>query len=161
LQEIEKRIDEKMDQNKGKSNPSLIEDYVFKSGFFGNYAANSMLPVQKGIVSISENENPRASHSLQIGNKMKTFKDKNPIHSGVDRRVLETFINDQNEFVRLLEKSQNVDLSKTKASLSIPILKFSLGDTFRFIINHEIRHFIQISTILTNCAFTSPKANIA
>ena len=146
LEEIEKRIDEKIDKNKLKSN----QDYVFKSGFLGNYSANSMLPVQKGIVSISENKSPTANHSLRIGNKMKTFKDKNPIHSGVDRRVLDTFIDDQNEFMRLLEKAQQVDWNKTKVSLTLPLLKFNLGDTFRFVINHEIRHFIQIKNILSN-----------
>ena len=148
LQEIEKRIDEKMDkqQNKEKLNP--YQDYIFKSGFLGNYAANAMLPVQKGVVTISENQNPTGNHFLKIGNKMKTFKDKNPIHSGVDRKVLDTFIDDQNEFIRLLEKSKNVNLNKTKVSLSIPLLKFNLGDTFRFIINHQVRHFFQIEKLL-------------
>ncbi|PIY07494.1 MAG: hypothetical protein COZ18_17180 [Flexibacter sp. CG_4_10_14_3_um_filter_32_15] len=146
LQEIEKRIDKKMDKNKGKLNPK--QDYIFKSGWLGNYSANSMLPIQKGIVSIGESDTPKGNHFLKIGNKMKTFKDKNPIHSGVDRRVLDTFIDDQNEFIRLLEKSKNVDWNKTKASLTLPLLKFNLGDTFRFIINHEIRHFFQIEKIL-------------
>lgn len=145
LQEIEKRIDEKMDKNQGKLNPN--QDYTFKSGFLGNYSANSMLPSETG------------KKAGQI-NKMTTFKDKNPIHSGVDRRVLETFIDDQNEFIRLLEKSQHIDLNKTKAALTIPLLKFNLGDTFRFVINHQIRHFIQIQNILNSCAFVSSKVNI-
>lgn len=156
LQEIEKRIDEKTDKNKPNSN----QEYIFKSGFLGNYSANSMLPVQKGVVSIGENKNPTGNHFLKVGNKMKTFKDKNPIHSGVDRRVLETFIDDQNEFIRLLEKSKNVDLNKTKISLTLPLLKFNLGDTFRFVINHEIRHFFQIDTILSNCLLVSPKVKV-
>jgi len=88
-QEIEKRIDKKMDKNKGKLNPK--QDYIFKSGWLGNYSANSMLPIQKGIVSIGESDTPKGNHFLKIGNKMKTFKDKNPIHSGVDRRVLDTY----------------------------------------------------------------------
>ena len=136
LEEIEKRIDAKMDSNKnsGKQN---IEDYTFKSGFLGNYSANSMLPNQTG------------KKAGQI-NKMTTFKDKDPIHSGVNRKVLNTFIDDQNEFIRLLEKSRNINLNKTKASLTIPILKFNLGDTFRFVINHQIRHFLQIENILKN-----------
>ena len=160
LQEIEKRIDEKMDKTKNQSISNPIQNYVFKSGFLGNYSANSMLPVQKGIVTISENKNPTQNHFLKIGNKMKTFKDKNPIHSGVDKRVLDTFIDDQNEFIRLLEKSQYVDLNKTKVSLTLPILKFNLGDTFRFVINHQIRHFVQIETILSTCVLDSPKVKM-
>lgn len=144
LQEIEKRIDEKIDKNK----LNLIQNYDFKGGFLGNYLANSMLPIQNGIVTISENVNPNANHSLRIGNKMKAFKDKNPIHSGVNRNVLESFIADQNEFIRLLEKSKQIDLNKTKASLTLPLLKFKLGDTFHFVINHEIRHFFQIDKII-------------
>ncbi len=158
LQEIEKRIDEKMDKNQEKLNPS--QDYTFKSGFLGNYSANSMLPVQKGIVTISENKNPSENHFLKIGNKMKTFKDKNPIHSGVDKRVLDTFIDDQNEFIRLLEKSQHVNLNKVKVSITLPILKFNLGDTFRFVINHQIRHFVQIETILSTCILDSSKVKM-
>ncbi len=131
LQEIEKRIDEKMDKNKNKPN----QNYIFKSGFLGNYSANSMLP------------NATGKKAGQI-NKMTTFKDKNPINSGVNRHVLETFIDDQNEFIRILEKSKNVDWNKTKASLTLPLLKFNLGDTFRFVINHQIRHFVQIENIL-------------
>ncbi len=145
LQEIEKRIDTKITNHK-----IVNQDYIFTSSFIGNYAANSMLPVQNSIISISESENPRANHSLQIGNKMKAFRDKNPIHSGVDKRVLTTFVDDQNEFVRLLEKSKKIHLKKTKISLTIPILKLNLGDTFRFVINHQIRHFVQIDTILSN-----------
>ena len=136
LEEIEKRIDEKMDKNKKQGNEKA-GNYTFKSGFVGNYSANSMLP------------NATGKKAGQI-NKMTTFKDKDPIHSGVDRKVLETFIDDQNEFLRLLEKSKNINLNKTKASLTIPILKFNLGDTFRFVINHQIRHFLQIERILEN-----------
>lgn len=156
LQEIEKGIDAKMDKSKSNS----IENYIFKSGFLGNYSANSMLPIQKGIVTISENKSPSKNHSLKIGNKMKTFKDKNPIHSGVDKRVLDTFIDDQNEFIRLLEKSQYVNLNKVKISLTLPILKFNLGDTFRFVINHQIRHFVQIETILSTCVLDAPKGKM-
>lgn len=131
LEEIEKRIGAKMDKN----NTQNIADYTFKSGFIGNYSANSMLPVTAG------------KNAGKI-NKMTTFKDKDPIHSGVDKKVLDIFIDDQNEFIRLLEKSKNVNLNKTKTSLTIPILKFNLGDTFRFVINHQIRHFVQIENIL-------------
>ncbi|WP_291725327.1 DinB family protein [Bernardetia sp.] len=136
LEEIEKRIDAKMDTNK-KMDKKSIDNYIFKSGFLGNYSANSMLPNQTG------------KKAGQI-NKMTTFKDKDPIHSGVNRKVLETFIDDQNEFIRLLEKSKNINLNKTKVSLTIPLLKFNLGDTFRFVINHQIRHFLQIENILKN-----------
>lgn len=148
LQEIEKRMDEKMDKNKSLNKEKPNQDYIFKSGFLGNYSANSMLP------------NATGKKAGQI-NKMTTFKDKNPIHSGVDKRVLDTFIDDQHEFIRLLEKSQHVDLNKTKVSLTLPLLKFNLGDTFRFVINHEIRHFIQISTILSQCEMASPKVKMA
>ncbi len=153
VKEIEKRIDEKIEKEsktkiKNEDTLNSNKDYLYKSGFIGNYAANAMLPVQKGVITIAKSRNPTENHFLKIGNKMNTFKDKNPIHSGVDRKVLDTFISDQNEFVRLLEKSKQVNINKTKITLTIPIMKLSLGDTFRFVINHEIRHFFQIEKIL-------------
>lgn len=161
LQEIEKRIDAKMDKKKDKF--TSLQDYVFKSGFLGNYSANSMLPVQKTTDSQNEKSKATANLSLKAGkveNKMKTFKDKNPIHSGVDKRVLSVFLDDQHEFLRLLEKSKQVNLNKTKVSLTLPLLKFNLGDTFRFVINHQIRHFVQIENIKQKAKLNTQEESI-
>lgn len=102
----------------------------FKSGFLGNYFANSMLPKAKL-------------------NKMKTFKDKNPLNATLDHSVIDRFLKQQLQLLELLELSKNVSLNKVKTSISITkLIKLKLGDTFRFYINHMLRHMNQIDNIL-------------
>jgi len=104
----------------------------FKSGLLGNYFANMMLPKEKL-------------------NKMKTLKISNPIHKQLNKSVIEEFINQQNEMLELLEKAKVVDLEKTKTSISISkLIKLKLGDTFRFVIYHNLRHIKQAENILNN-----------
>ncbi len=103
---------------------------VFKSGIIGSYFVNSMLP--KGKL-----------------NKMKTFKDKNPSGSNLDINVIDRFINQQKEYLELIEKSKNINLTKTKTAISISkLIKLRLGDTFRFIIAHNERHIIQAENVI-------------
>ncbi|MPT30948.1 MAG: DinB family protein [Chryseobacterium sp.] len=102
----------------------------FKSGFLGNYFANMMLPKEKL-------------------NKMKTLKISNPINKLLDKSVIEEFISQQNKMLELLGKAKNVDLEKTKTSISISkLIKLKLGDTFRFVIYHNLRHIKQAENIL-------------
>ena len=101
----------------------------FKSGFWGNYFAKSMLPKEKL-------------------NKMKTAKDKNPVNSKLGREVIEKFISQQNEFLNLLDISKNIDLNKEKTKISITnLIKIKIGDTFKFLNNHTLRHLKQIEKI--------------
>lgn len=101
----------------------------FKSGFLGNYFAKSMLPKDKL-------------------NKMKTFKDKNPIHNALDKTVIDKFIQQQLKLIELLNQSKNVSLNKARVTTSISsLIKLKLGDTFQFLINHTLRHLKQIERI--------------
>jgi hypothetical protein len=119
LPEIRKAIE--------NSNSNNVE--YFESGFLGNYFANSMLPKEKL-------------------NKMKTFKDKNPLNSKLDRKTIDRFIDQQQNLIELLNRSRNVNLNKVKVAISISKwIKLKLGDTFRFVINHNIRHIKQIEKI--------------
>lgn len=107
-------------------NSNQKSDEEFKSGILGNYFAKSMLPKQKL-------------------NKMKTFKDKNPLNNVLDRKVIDEFINQQMEIIDLLNKSKSVSLNKNKVKITLAKwIKLKLGDTFRFLINHNIRHIKQI-----------------
>ncbi|MFC4164236.1 DinB family protein [Epilithonimonas zeae] len=121
LSEIENRISESRFQT--------TKSY-FKSGVLGNYFANMMLPKEKL-------------------NKMKTLKISNPIHKLLDKSIIEEFISQQNKMLELLGKAKNVDLEKTKTSISISkLIKLKLGDTFRFVIYHNLRHIKQAENIL-------------
>jgi len=120
LPEIEKKMNES----------KLTASGEFKSGWLGNYFALSMLPKEKL-------------------NKMKTFKKMNPMHASLSREVLVTFIQQQQKFLWLLDHAQRVDLTKVKTAISITnLIKFRLGDTFRFVIYHQVRHIKQAKNVL-------------
>lgn len=120
LPEIAKRINE---------TPSRKETY-FKSGWLGNYFANSLLPKEEL-------------------NKMSTFKNMNPLNSKLDRTVINDFLNQQIQILELLDKSKDVSLNKTKTSISISSwIKLKLGDTFRVVIYHNQRHMMQAEKAL-------------
>lgn len=119
LPEIEKKI----------KNTDSRSEIDFKSGLLGSYFAKSMLPKEKL-------------------NKMKTFKDKNPLNENLDKTVIDQFINQQYKLLDLLQQSRNVSLNKVKIKISISrLITLKLGDTFEFFINHIIRHFKQIQKI--------------
>ncbi|MEZ0005954.1 hypothetical protein ABH942_001317 [Flavobacterium sp. 28YEA47A] len=125
LPEIEKQI------NSSHSKPEA----QFKSGLLGNYFAESMLPKTKL-------------------NKMKTFKNMNPIYSKLDKSVIQTFISQQKKLLTLLENAEKVSLNKTKTSISIStLIKLKLGDTFRFLIYHNERHIQQAQRVLKEVWF--------
>ena len=112
-------------------NSNSTESQVFKSGVLGNYFVNLMLPKEKL-------------------NKMKTLKDKNPSGSQLDKSVINRFLAQQKEFLSLIEKAQDVDLTKTKTLISISkFIKLRLGDTLRFNVAHNQRHITQANNVLS------------
>lgn len=120
IPEIKKRIESSKTQLKKN----------FKSGILGNYFAKSMLPKEKL-------------------NKMKTFKDKNPIGSKLDKSTIGRFILQQEQILNLLDKSRQINLNKTKTAISISkLIKLKIGDTFRVVVYHNERHLVQANKIL-------------
>ena len=113
------------------TNSITTTDFEFKGGILGNYFIKSMLPKEKL-------------------NKMKTFKDKNPINANLEKTVIDKFINQQIQLLNLLNQARNVSLNKVKIQTSISsLIKLKLGDTFQFYINHIVRHLSQIDRIQT------------
>jgi len=107
------------------------QEPVFKPGLLGDYFAKSMLPKEKL-------------------NKMKTFKNMNPLHADLDRGVIDTFINQQLQLLELLQQAQRVSLNRVKVEISISRwINLKLGDVFRFLINHNFRHLRQVEKIET------------
>lgn len=105
-------------------------EVYFKPGMLGDYFAKIMIPGEKS-------------------KKMKTFKDKDPAGSKLDKSCLDRFIQQQKQMLQLLDKSRKVSLNKTKTSISIaPLLKLKLGDTFRVVIYHNDRHVLQAQKAL-------------
>lgn len=101
----------------------------FKSGLLGNYFAKSMLPKAKL-------------------NKMKTFKDKNPLNTKLHYSELETFIQQQERLLQILIMAEKVNLNNVKIPTTLSrFLKLNLGDALQFYSNHIIRHLHQINNI--------------
>lgn len=115
----------------GINNRNQRVSELFKSGWLGNYFANSMLPKEKL-------------------NKMKTFKEMNPINSNLNVEVIDEFLNQQTEMLDLLERAKSVHLTKTKTRISVSkFIKLRLGDTFRFVIYHNMRHIEQAKRMIS------------
>lgn len=117
--------------NKRMNASSLPFSETFKSTFLGNKFSNDMLP-KEGMKT------------------MKTFKSKNPNASTLDKeQVLLSFIKLQEELLTFLHTALSKNLDKIKTYTTLPILKFKLGDTFRFVIHHNERHIVQAKKVLT------------
>ena len=127
LEEIRKQLDSSL----------FPVNETFTSGILGNYFAKSMLP-KPGTGKLKP---------------MKTFQNMNPINSKLTTNVLDEFIAQQKEMLRLLEISKNKDLNKTKCGITISKhIKLKLGDTFRFVIYHNQRHLNQAQRTLKELA---------
>ncbi|MGG8495757.1 DinB family protein [Tenacibaculum sp. TC6] len=104
----------------------------FTSGYWGHKFAMDMLP-KDGMRT------------------MNTFKSKNPIYSVVKKDIVITdFLRLQQELLQLLDVATDKDLTKIKTSITLPLLKFRLGDTFRFVIYHNERHVVQAKKVLNS-----------
>ncbi len=105
---------------------------LFKTGWLGNYFANSMIPKQGQIV-----------------NKMNTFKDKNPANSALTVATLDKFLSQQAQLSQLLEKASNLDLNGNRCPITLTrFMRLKLGDTFRFFVYHIERHILQATNVL-------------
>ncbi|MGV3560892.1 DinB family protein [Larkinella arboricola] len=104
----------------------------FRSGWLGNYFANSMQPKADG----------------SIGLKAKAVKAHTPA-AGLDARaVLTTFLDQQRDLLNLLERARRVNIGRLWVPISIArFIRLSVGDTFRFLITHEQRHVLQAQRV--------------
>lgn len=119
---------EKSLQNKQSFNPQ------FKSGWFGDYFTKMMMPGKDG----------------KVANKMNSPKDHRPIAELNAAAVVTEFINGQQHLLTLLQKATNTDIGRVKVPISISrFIKLKLGDTFRFLIAHQQRHFLQLENTLS------------
>lgn len=98
----------------------------FRSGWLGNYFAQSMLP-QNGEIK-----------------KMKTLAPMNPAGSKLTSEELRIFIKQLNKMLEYFKAAETVDLTRNKTGVSISKwIKLRLGDTLRFVTYHNERHLQQ------------------
>ena len=122
LVEIEKQI---------LKNPPKNTSTKFKSGILGNYFAN-LMEVKEGKIT-----------------KMKSPKDKNPSNKNLSITTINRFLKQQEQLVNLLNQCRSIDLTRTKAAISLTnLVKLRLGDTLRFFCYHIERHVVQAERAL-------------
>ena len=120
---------------KAMQKSSANSQEIFKSGMLGNYFANIMLPKEEGKIKKMESpkpQNPNLRKDIQLS-----------------RETVSRFISQQAKMLELLEMAQDKDLNKIRIPITIARwIKLRLGDTFRFNVNHNIRHIKQAERVL-------------
>ena len=100
----------------------------FVPGFWGNYFTNSIMP----------------KNVFEVKNKMKTSKLFSPDKSVNVEAAFRDFFQHQNKLLQLLEVARRRNLNSVYVpSAMTRLIRFKLGDIFRFLIAHEQRHMIQ------------------
>ena len=105
----------------------------FHPGWLGDYFTRLMRPNERG----------------EVKKKMQAPKNYRPMPQLDAFPVINTFIEQQHYLLTLLEKAREKNLGKIRVPISIArFIKLKLGDTFRFMIAHEQRHFVQVARTL-------------
>lgn len=118
-----------------KENSTQKFTTTFKPGMLGNYFVKTMYSNVKT--------------QSKITNPMKAPKDHSPSTLINAEHVIVEFSKHQLHLSSLIEAAEQVNWSTLKIPISISKwIKINLGDTFRFLIAHETRHFLQIKNTL-------------
>jgi uncharacterized damage-inducible protein DinB len=100
----------------------------FIPGFWGNYFTKMMMP----------------KNVYEIKNKMKAMKSYTPSPGLNVDAVFKEFLQHQHKLLQLLDVAKRRNLNSIRIPITITkLIRFKLGDTFRFLIAHEQRHMIQ------------------
>src|SRR5215204_3455510 len=115
------------------SAPKFPPNEFYKAGWLGDYFTNTMKPKNNG----------------QITNKMQAPKNHRPSRDLNNDVVLKEFLRQEHLLLDLLDRAEKVNLEKNRIPISISrFIKLQLGDTFRFLIAHHQRHFVQVNNTL-------------
>jgi len=134
---------------KALSRPAYPPNALFSTGWLGNYFTKSMLPKEGD----------------RITNKMQSPKDHRPGTDVDSLKVLNDFLAQEKLLLQLLQQARQTNLNKIKIPISIArFIKIRLGDTFRFLVAHHQRHFVQVANTLEAVkgihGYTFPKASL-
>lgn len=134
LPEIEKRVISAKKQASGG---------IFRPGWLGNYFANLMRGKNGKIT------------------KMKSPIDKNPAQEVLSVTTIDRFIKQQEYLKPLLLQAKNIDLTHTKAAISLSrFIRLRLGDTLRFYVYHIERHIAQAERVARQARETLAARNL-
>lgn len=106
----------------------------FKPGWLGDYFTKLMLPGENGTLA--------KKMSAPKGYAFAPELDAN--------KVVAEYISGQEKLLELLRRAMSKDLAGVRVPISLSkMIKLKLGDTFRFLIAHQKRHFLQIERAYT------------
>lgn len=118
----------------------------FKSGWFGDYFTKMMMPGEGG----------------KISNKMNAPKDHRPVAQQDANKVITEFLAGEQKIISLLQMAATTDMGKLRLPISISrLIKLKAGDTFRFLIAHQQRHFVQLQNVMDVLALNKSAAHTA
>jgi hypothetical protein len=101
----------------------------FSPGWWGNYFTSLMKPTA----------------NRTLAKTMKAPKNAVPSAFPDAREMLQEFIQHQHRLLNLLQIAKTVNIGRVRIATSLTkLITLKLGDTFRFFIAHEQRHFLQI-----------------
>ncbi len=77
-----------------------------------------------------------------------------PSSSSIDPAVIHRFIEQQNQLIRYMKATEDLDLEKIKISSPVSnLITYSLMDAYRIVITHEERHFLQATRVAETDGF--------
>lgn len=110
------------------SDGSYSAGFTYTPGWLGDYFAKLMLPKTNG----------------QVTNKMQAPRDHRPKSDLDSKAVIDEFLQQQHVLLHLLADAEKIHLGKVRIPITLSrFIRLKLGDTFRFIIAHHQRHFVQ------------------
>lgn len=106
----------------------------FKPGWLGDYFTKLMLPGENGTLA----KKMSAPKGYAFAPELDADK------------VVAEYISGQEKLLELLRRAMSKDLAGVRVPISLSkMIKLKLGDTFRFLIAHQKRHFLQIERAYT------------
>src|SRR5688572_15812499 len=110
----------------------LYPDPVYMPGWLGDYFTKMMLP-----------------RDGEVANRMEAFKGHRPSADIDSKPVLDEFLRQEQQLLDLLERAKRTNIAKIRIPISISrLVKLKLGDTFRFLVAHHQRHFVQVNNTM-------------
>lgn len=80
----------------------------------------------------------------KVKNKMKAPKGHRPVPALDHKTVILEFLTQQHALLSLLDQAKTKNIGSIRTPISLTrLIRLKVGDTFRFLIAHEQRHFVQ------------------
>lgn len=119
--------------------PLATAPQLFKAGYWGEKLTTTIKPLPNG----------------QIPSPMGAMSKFDPTKKErVNEGTLSTFVHYHQLMLDLINKAEKYDLQAIRITSALgPIIRFKLGDTFRFVVAHDQRHILQARRVIATVGF--------